>query len=148
MDMKPLAALAFKAISIAALTGIGATLTAAPAAANPTLYASIAVSSKTGATAAAWNYPRQRDAERAAAKACKQSDCKAYVTVSSGYCAAVARSKNNKWSWARATTRGVAAANAVGVNTGTQPTVRNSVCQNAALGIGAIESFAPEQPWE
>lgn len=146
--MRSLAALGFKLASVVALAGIGATVTAAPASAEPTLYASIAVSHKTGVTAAAWNYPTQRAAEKAAKRACKKSDCKPYVTAASGYCVAVARATNKKWSWARATTRGVAAANAVGVNTGPQPRVVNSVCQNAALGIGAIETFAPEQPTE
>ncbi|MDO3647657.1 DUF4189 domain-containing protein [Nocardia mangyaensis] len=146
--MKSLATLGLQLASVVALAGIGATVTAAPASAESTLYASIAISRQTGATAAAWNYPTQRAAEKAAKKACKKSDCKPYVTVASGYCAAVARATNKNWSWARATTRGVAAANAVGVNSGPQPRVVNSVCQNAALGIGALESFAPEQPTE
>ncbi|MFF2086555.1 DUF4189 domain-containing protein [Nocardia sp. NPDC058176] len=144
--MKSLAALGIKLVSVVALASIGATVAAAPASAGPTLYASIAISKKTGATAASWNYPSQRAAERAAEKACKKSDCEAFVTAASGLCAAVSRATNNNWSWARDTTRGVAAANAVGVNSGPQPRVVRSVCQDAALGIGAIESFGPEQP--
>ncbi|MFD3706447.1 DUF4189 domain-containing protein [Nocardia sp. NPDC058658] len=146
--MKSCAALGFQLISAATLAGIGATVTAAPASADSTLYASIAISQRTGATGASWNYSSQRDAERAAERACDELDCEAYVNVVNGYCAAAAKARNGNWSWARDTTRGVAAANAVGVNSGPRPRVINSVCQDAALGIGAIESFASEQPIE
>ncbi|MFC6011842.1 DUF4189 domain-containing protein [Nocardia lasii] len=146
--MKSFAAHGFQLISAVALAGIGATVTAAPASADSALYASIAISVRTGATAASWNYPSQRDAERAAERACDKLDCETWITVRSGYCGAVAQARNGSWSWGRATTRGVAAANAIGASSGPQPQVIKTVCQDAALGIGAIESFAAEQPTE
>ncbi|MEU3014057.1 DUF4189 domain-containing protein [Nocardia asteroides] len=138
--MKTVAALGIQLVALVATVGTATTVAAAPAAADSVLYASIAISTATGATAASWDYGSAWAAENAAEGACNASDCVAFVTATSGWCAAVARASDNSWTWARAADRGTAAANAIGAATGRYPRVIQTVCQDAALGIGAIES--------
>ncbi|MFD4357229.1 DUF4189 domain-containing protein [Nocardia sp. NPDC058519] len=146
--MKSIAALGIQLLSVVAVAGIGPTVAAAPASADSTLYASIAISYRTGATAASWNYRYEWAAEDAAEDACGSDDCVAYVNTASGLCAAVARAADNTWMWARAYSRAEAAANAIGASTGPRPQVIQTVCQDSAWGIGAIQTAAPQQPLE
>ncbi len=103
---------------------------AAPAQADSTLYGAIAISESTWITGSSWGHSSASDAESDAVDYCDQSDCYAFVTVTSGWCAAVARASDGTWSWARAGNRAEAAANAVGVSSGPNPLVQTSLCQD------------------
>ncbi|KAF0836581.1 DUF4189 domain-containing protein [Nocardia caishijiensis] len=103
---------------------------AAPALADSPAYGAIAISESTGITGSSWNFDSASDARSAAVDYCDISDCYAYVTVESGWCAAVARASNGDWSWARASNRAEATANAIGASSGPNPIVQTSVCQD------------------
>lgn len=103
---------------------------AAPAQADSTRYGSIAISESTGNTGRSWDYGSEYAAEAAAVDYCGKSDCYAYVSFASGWCAAVARTRTGIWSWARASNRAEAAANAIGASPGPNPTVQTTVCQD------------------
>ncbi|TDP39312.1 DUF4189 domain-containing protein [Nocardia ignorata] len=103
---------------------------AAPAQADSIYYGSIAISESTGTTGRSWNYDSASHAESSAVDACDESDCYAFVTVASGWCAAVALASDGTWSWARAGNRAEATANAIGASSGPNPIVQSSVCQD------------------
>lgn len=117
-------------IAIALAVAAPTIVLAAPAQADSIYYGSIAISESTGTTGRSWNYDSAYDAESAAVDSCDVSDCYAYVTVESGWCAAVALASDGTWSWARAGNRAEATANAVGVSSGPNPIVQSSVCQD------------------
>lgn len=114
-----------------ALAIAGSTIAlAAPAQAGSTRYGSIAISESTGVTGSSWDYGSQYAAEAAAVDYCDKSDCYAYVSAASGWCAGGARTRTGIWSWARARNRAEAAANAIGASPGPNPTVQTTVCQD------------------
>ncbi|MEU2255486.1 DUF4189 domain-containing protein [Nocardia xishanensis] len=111
----------------AAIAGSLLGVTAGPASAGSDKWGAIAYSPSTGVTGASWNYSTDVRAERAAIDSCDESDCRVLVNFVNK-CGAVARAKDNSWSFGRGPNRAEATANAIGAATGRHPVIKHSVC--------------------
>lgn len=144
---------------IAATVGAAVTGSQAIASADSTQYGAIALSTSTGATGRAWNYPSAAEARAAAIDSCNQSvpvvqhpgtgssgpyttggDCDWKVWIESGECAAIVesaeydpetKSEGTTWyTYGTGRTRDEADFNAIQKGTGHRSQILNSLCQD------------------
>lgn len=125
--MKKLTTTVLRVTLTAAVAGTLLGVSAGPAVARADEWGAIAYSPSTGATGGARNYSTKTRAERVAVDTCGKSDCRVLVNFVDK-CGAVARAKDNSWSWGRGPTRADATANAIGSATGRNPQIKQSVC--------------------
>ncbi|MFI7668322.1 DUF4189 domain-containing protein [Nocardia sp. NPDC049526] len=144
---------------IAAAVATAITVPQVSASADSTQYAALALSTSTGSTGRAWNYPSPGEARDAAINSCNEAapavqhpgtgsagpyttggDCDWKVWIESGECAAIVQSteydpetKSEGTSWytsGRGSTRDEADYNAIQKGTGHRSQILNSVCQD------------------
>ncbi|TQM29767.1 DUF4189 domain-containing protein [Nocardia bhagyanarayanae] len=144
---------------VAAAVGVAMTVPQATASADATRYAAIALSTSTGETGSAWNYPSSGEAVDAAVGACNSrvpvvhhpptgssgpyttgGDCAWQIWLPSGYCGALVQStsynaKTDTWGSVEYTTgsgrtREEAVYNAIQIGTGYRTQILESLCQD------------------